>query len=133
MDNPVVWIVDADHWPRAELRALLIERGHDAIGIETLRDAVLRARLPGAALPAVVVVDLGGQDAGEALVSAVFATRVPVIAIGGAIEWEQERGRGHDWTVFLRRPVTLGEIADAVAQRVIARSPTRTGARDIIE
>jgi FixJ family two-component response regulator len=118
MDKPVVWIVDADHWPRAELRALLIERGYDAIGIETLRDAVLRARLPGAALPAVVVVDLAAQDAREALVSALFATRVPAIAVGGAIEWEQERGRGHGWTEFLRRPVTLGEIADAVARRV---------------
>ena len=47
MDKPVVWIVDADHWPRAELRALLIERGYDAIGFESLVDAVLRAAAAG--------------------------------------------------------------------------------------
>ena len=104
MDKPGVWVVDADHWPRAELRALLIERGYDVMGIETLADAVLRARLPGAALPAVIVVDLAAQDAGEALLAALFATHVPIIAIGGG------------WAAFLRRPVTLGDIADAVAR-----------------
>jgi FixJ family two-component response regulator len=116
MDKPGVWVVDADHWPRAELRALLIERGYDAMGIETLADAVLRARLPGAALPAAIVVDLAAQDAGEALVAALFATHVPVIAIGGALEWEQPSGHGGGWAAFLRRPVTLGDIADAVAR-----------------
>jgi hypothetical protein len=77
MDKPGVWVVDADHWPRAELRALLIERGYDAMGI---------------------------------------ATRVPVIAIGGAVEWEQTGVRGGAWAACLRRPVTLGDIADAVAR-----------------
>ena len=121
MDKPGVWIVDADHWPRAELRALLIERGYDAMGIETLADAVLRARLPGAALPAIIVVDLAAQDTGAALLAALFATRVPVIAIGGAIEWEQESVRGGAWATRLHRPISLGDIAEAVA-RVLPRS-----------
>ena len=116
MDKPGVWVVDADHWPRAELRALLIERGYDVMGIETLPDAVLRARLPGAALPAVIVVDLAAQDVGAALLAALFATRVPAIAIGGALEWEQESVRGGAWAARLHRPVTLGDIADAVAR-----------------
>ena len=120
-EKPVVWLVDNDHWPRAELRALLIERGYDAVGIETLRDAVLRARLPGAVMPAVIVVDLAAQDAGEALLAALFATRVAVIAIGGAVEWQQESARGRGWAAFLRRPITLGEIADAVARSLTPR------------
>jgi FixJ family two-component response regulator len=114
MDKPVVWIVDADHWPRAELRALLIERGYDAMGIETVRDAVLRARLPRPELPSVIVVDLASLDGSEALLAALFETGVPSIAIAGAVAGEQERARHRGWAVFLRRPVTLGEIADAV-------------------
>jgi hypothetical protein len=38
---PVVWIIDPDQWPRAMLRAELIERGVDAVGLpETLRRPV---------------------------------------------------------------------------------------------
>src|SRR5215471_17474158 len=31
-DPTVVWIIDAEQWPRALLRAELIERGFDAVG-----------------------------------------------------------------------------------------------------
>ena len=33
----VVWIIDVDQWPRAMLRAELIERGYDAVGYVTVR------------------------------------------------------------------------------------------------
>lgn len=115
MDRPVVWIVDADHWPRAELRALLIERGYDAVGIETLGDAVMRTRPPRAELPSVIVVDLSALDGSESLLPALFETRVPAIAVAGAVEGERASVRDGGWAVFLRRPVTLGEIADAVS------------------
>ena len=59
---PVIWIVDAEHWPRAGLRAELIERGYDAIGFPTLRDAVLGLRH--IRRPALMVIDLQGQDLG---------------------------------------------------------------------
>jgi hypothetical protein len=115
MDKPVVWIIDADHWPRAELRALLVERGYDAVGIETLGDAVMRTRAPRAELPSVIVVDLSALDGSEALLPALFATRVPAIGVAGAVEGERASVRDGGWAVFLRRPVTLGEIADAVS------------------
>src|SRR5689334_9573424 len=41
-DAPVVWIVDAEHWPRAYLRAELIERGYDAVGFVGVREALAR-------------------------------------------------------------------------------------------
>jgi hypothetical protein len=117
-DKPTVWIVDADHWPRAELRALLIEQGYDAVGFETLRDAVLRLRLPGARPPAAFVVNLIGQDVGDALLAALAAAHVPVVAIGGAVEAEDPRVRAQPFTEFLRRPITIGEIAGAAARVV---------------
>ena len=50
-----IWIVAADHWPRALLRAELIERGYDATGFATLEDAVRRLMLPPARRPALLV------------------------------------------------------------------------------
>lgn len=115
MNQPVVWVVDSDHWPRAELRALLIERGYDAIGFETLLDAVTG---PGrtARPPAVIVIDLAAQGSADVACAALLAERIAVIAVGGAVAAEDEWLRGRPWAEFLRRPVTLGEIADAVAR-----------------
>jgi hypothetical protein len=122
MNEPVVWIAESEHWQRAELRALLIERGYDAIGFETLRDAVLRARLPGAVLPAAMVIDLTAQVANDALLSAVFDAGIPIVAVAGVVEAQDAGVRGRPWAAFLRRPITLGEIADAVARAAPARA-----------
>ena len=122
MNEPVVWIAESEHWQRAELRALLIERGYDAIGFETLRDAVLRARLPGAVLPAAMVIDLTAQVANDALLSVVFDAGIPIVAVAGVVEAQDAGVRGRPWAAFLRRPITLGEIADAVARAAPARA-----------
>jgi DNA-binding NtrC family response regulator len=114
---PEVWIIDSDHWARACLRAELIERGYDAIGFESAAQAQAAAGSgAGVRVPQVVVVDLADQ--GEALVgvSAValrFAQQgVSLVAIGRAL------ARSADvegpWAVHLHRPITLGQIADAV-------------------
>jgi hypothetical protein len=52
IDRPVVWIIDAEQWPRALLRAELIEAGYEAIGFVRLALAQWRAGAGAAALPA---------------------------------------------------------------------------------
>jgi len=42
------------------------------------------------------------------------------VAIGGATEWEDEHLRTRPWAGFLRRPVTIGEVAGAV-DRLLAK------------
>ena len=49
-----IWIVSADHWPRALVRAELIERGYDATGFATLEDAVTGLMLTRARRPALL-------------------------------------------------------------------------------
>jgi len=70
---PVVWIVDVEQWPRAMLRAELIERGFDAAGYVTVRDAI-------DSLPwrrsAAIVVDLRGQPL--PLVERLLGSSVPL-------------------------------------------------------
>jgi DNA-binding response OmpR family regulator len=104
---PVVWIIDAEQWPRALLRAELIERDLDAVGYITVRDAVdsLPWRMPDA-----IVVDLRGQPI--PLVERLRQLNVPIVIVAGAPElYDLPEG---EWAAVLRRPVTIGEIAERV-------------------
>ena len=102
----VIWIIDAEQWPRALLRAELIERGFDAVGYVTVRDAIdsLPERCPDA-----IVVDLRGQPL--PLVERLPKIGVPVVVIGGALELS-ELPEG-PWIV-MQRPVSIGDVADRI-------------------
>jgi DNA-binding NtrC family response regulator len=125
MERTPVWIVDSEHWPRAYLRAELIERGYDAEGFVTLTELLVRLALA-PARPALVVIDLHGQGAqasqesNDRRLTHLLGAGFPVLAIGGVTEWEDERLRTRRWARFLRRPLTIGEIAEEV-DRVLAR------------
>jgi FixJ family two-component response regulator len=108
-----IWLVDSDHWPRAYLRAELIERGYDVDGFVELTDLLARLALT-PARPALVVVDLQGQELKERGLVALLTAGFPVVAIGGATEWGDEPLRTRGWARFLRRPLTIGEVADEV-------------------
>jgi hypothetical protein len=118
-DPPVVWVIGADHWPRAFLRAELIERGLDAIGFASARDAVARMVADrSAARPALAVIDLHDQLIPDRALATLLAAGFPVIALGGAAEWADQTLRARPWALFLRRPLTIGALADA-AQRTL--------------
>jgi hypothetical protein len=114
-DGKVVWIVDADHWPRASLRAELLERGYEAIGFESARDAVLALALGRTPRPQLVAVDLTGQTADLASLRALLRAGAPAVGVGGALEWSSPAVESLGWAARLRRPVTIGAIAAAVA------------------
>jgi DNA-binding response OmpR family regulator len=103
----VVWIIDAEQWPRALLRAELIERGFDAVGHVTADDAIksLPWRPPDA-----IVVDLRSQHLPD--VERLLEIGVPVLVIGGRPEIHDLPKR--EWAAVMRRPVSIGEIADRV-------------------
>jgi hypothetical protein len=112
-EAPVVWIVDADHWPRASLRAELLERGYEAVGFESARAAVLALAFGHTQRPAVVVVDLAGQTTDLPSLEALLRAGAPAVGVGGAVEWGSEAVARLAWSATLRRPVTVGTIADA--------------------
>jgi hypothetical protein len=114
-------VIGAERGPRAALRAELIERGHDAIGFETLRDAVLAGRLRGARPPALVLIDLQDQAVDDRWLDALFAPGSPVVAVAGAAEEGDARLRARPWARWLRRPITLGAIADAIVDFAAGR------------
>jgi hypothetical protein len=117
-----VWIIGSDHWPRAYLRAELIERGYDAVGYVGIRDALIDLALAPSRRPRLVVIDLLGQLEDETLVAALFRQDAPVVALAGATAATEEPLLHHPWTVFLRRPLTIGQVADVVDGR-LAHAP----------
>jgi DNA-binding response OmpR family regulator len=117
--GPPIWIVDSDHWPRAYLRAELLEHGYDAAGFETLKDALLTLALPRARRPALLIIHLPGQTIDDDARTALARARIPILAVAGA-------GRADDQSLAplagtLHRPLTIGAIADAV-DRLIDRA-----------
>jgi len=105
----VIWIIDTEQWPRAYLRAELIERGYDAVGYLTVDDAAgtIATRFPDAA-----VLELRGVSRRE--VELLFKAGVPVIGIVShpPPEWLAE----FPWAALLHRPLSIGEIVEKIAQ-----------------
>ena len=108
MSVPVIWIIDAEQWPRALLRAELIERGFDAVGYITVRDEIDALPLR---KPDVIVVELRGQPL--PLVERLLGIGAPVVVVGGTPEINDLPDLA--WASVMRRPVSLGEIADRAA------------------
>jgi hypothetical protein len=118
---PVVWIVDADHWPRAYLRAELIERGYDAVGFVTLRAALARLatlRFRRAGRPELIVVDLHELAVDDPLLAGLRRAGAPVLGVADAAAAADPLVRGFPWAALLRRPLTIGDIADVVEERL---------------
>ena len=119
--GPVVWVIDSDQWPRALLRAELIERGYDAIGFTSVAEAITRLALDRRRRPRLVLVALAGQELTRTGVALLSAGGVPVIGVAGEVQ-VASAPEHLGLTALIRRPVSLGEIAEAVEQ-VAPRMP----------
>jgi DNA-binding response OmpR family regulator len=116
--EPVIWIIDSEQWPRACLRAELIERGYDAYGFVTIRDALEWFARPASAKPECIVLELRGQKLTGQLVQAIRSPQVPIIVLGGSAELNEPLIEEQQWEAVLRRPVSLGTIADVIQNRL---------------
>ncbi len=96
------------------MRAELIERGYDAVGFVQLSDALSAMRRAGSARPEVIIFDLRGQQFTSAELYALAHCGIPIIIIAGIQELSDPRVNQFKWAEVLKRPVTVGEIADAV-------------------
>lgn len=118
---PRVILVIPDQWPRALLRAELRERGYDAVGAKDLVDALgIPASDPDRGPVRLVLLDHRVLAGPEDLLLFRLRSRhgdSPVVLLASATA-APERGA---WARVLRRPLSIGEIADAVAALVPLR------------
>ena len=117
----VVWIVDSEQWPRACLRAELIERGYDAVGFLELDQAMAAIRAPDLRKPRAIVLELRDQVLTPLTLEALSDSKIPVIVLAGALEMNNPLVGDFTWAAVLSRPFALGNVADAV-ERVLAGS-----------
>ena len=118
---PVVWIVDSEQWPRACLRAELIERGCDVRAYLDL-DAALADAARGFPPPRVLVLELGDQKLDEARLDALERLGAAVVVLGRAIDLADPLVRGRRFASIMPRPVSLGEVADKVEALAAVRT-----------
>jgi hypothetical protein len=112
--EPVLWIIDSEQWPRACLRAELIERGYNPYGFISIVDALDSFSRGIAAKPEALVLELRGQNLTPQLVDAIRNLGVPTILLAGNLELTDPLIAQHRWDIVLKRPFSLGTIADLI-------------------
>jgi DNA-binding response OmpR family regulator len=125
---PRVLLVMPEQWPRALLRAALREVGYDAIGTRTVRGArTLLTSGEGRGPVRLILLDQDAltHDAQIDLDKLRRAADAPLVLLAPATRRVSEGV----WTGVLRRPLTVGELAQAIERLV----PLSTEARRPID
>src|SRR5262249_23768451 len=120
--EPVLWLVDSEQWPRACLRAELIERGYDCYGFITIADALNSLSRGKSPKPEAIILELRAQNVNHQLIESIWDLKTPTILLGGGPELNDDVIRSHTWSVVLKRPFSLGTIADLV-QKLVPGTP----------
>lgn len=116
--KPIIWIIDSQHWPRANLRAELIERGFEVVGYINPAHALAAFRYPRIERPHFIILELCDLPLERHEIEAMVRIGVPIILLGGSTELNQKLIREFQWAAILQRPFTIGTVADAVEKLV---------------
>jgi hypothetical protein len=114
---PRILLVMATQWPRALLRAALREIGYDAVGTRTVSGArLLLASGEGRGPVRLILMDQDAltENAQADLDRLRRATDAALVLLAPATRRVSEGS----WTGVLRRPVTVGELAQAIERMV---------------
>lgn len=107
---PRVLLLIEDQWPRALLRAALLEAGYDAVGARSLGEALgYPANVPDRGPLRVVVVDQQVLRAEDATLLPQLLRREgePVAVLLASATAVNPEG---PWRLVLRRPLTIGDV-----------------------
>ena len=112
--QPIIWIIDSQQWPRAYLRAELIERGFDAIGFIQLSQALSALDDPHDLKPRLIVLELRGQPFTQNELDTLARSGIQTIALCGMAELNEKSVREFKWAARLQRPFTIAQVVDLV-------------------
>jgi hypothetical protein len=113
-NEPVLWIVDSEQWPRVLIRAELIERGYDPYGFILLTDALDAYKEGKAAKPRVLVLELRGQELTDNTLREIARLNVPVILLGSGSDFRDPAIGKFQCVHNLKRPFSVGQVVDLV-------------------
>ena len=112
---PQVLVISNEQWPRALLRAELEQAGYDAVGAETVSEAMHQSIADPERPVQLVVVDSGIASA-EAEAMAQLRRRYPGVPF--VVIQRAGPAPPGPWTASLHRPVTIGDIVAAVRKLI---------------
>jgi hypothetical protein len=127
--EPVIWIIDRQQWPRAYLRVELIERGFDAIGFIELFEVITALNDPNYPKPRLIVLEIYDLSFKRDELDTLARTGIPMIVLGGSVELNEELVRNFRWVAAMRRPFTIGKVADVV-EELFGRKIQRVDSRE---
>jgi len=120
MPPPRILLVMPEHWPRALLRAELIERGYDVIGAPDLATALLcRPAEKGRGPVRVILIDQDALMEPQIRLFDLLVSRHPKQRLMLLARAQLETPPG-DWHDIVRKPALIGEIASAIERALPA-------------
>ena len=116
MPPPRILLVMPEHWPRALLRAELIERGYDVIGAPDLATALLcRPAEKGRGPVRVILIDQDALVEPQSRLLELLVSRHPEPRLVLFARAQMQTPPGN-WHAVVRKPALIGEIASALEQ-----------------
>jgi DNA-binding response OmpR family regulator len=116
--EPVIWIISSEQWPRAMLRAELIEHSIDAIGYLTMDQALIELSRWPSQKPQAIILDLSDQDITRERFRALVREDIPIVILGGSVELGNPIIREFTWAGTFRRPFMIREVVALIDQLV---------------
>ena len=116
--KPVIWIIDREQWPRANLPTLLLDQGFDALGFIELDGALAALKDPHYPKPFIVVLELHGLSPTKEDLDTLGRLSIPMVGLAGAVEMSQEWIRKIQWAALIPRPNTIGQVVDTIERLV---------------
>ncbi len=123
MGGKTIWVISGEQWLRACIRAELIERGYEAVGFYTLADA--GNEIGRRSRPDVILVDLHGQVINPSEMEGMASLQIPIVGIAALDAPADPRITQFTWAEMLRRPLTIGEVADKI-EDLLGRNASQT-------
>ena len=110
----MIWLIDNNHWERADIRAQLIELGFQVEGFVSIFHALSMLYREIIEKPDLIILELHdliyrGPDVDELL-----RLGGPVVLLTGVFEDDRELLVKHKWAAVLRRPFSIGQLSDLV-------------------
>ena len=111
---PVIWLIDNNHWERADIRAQLIELGFQVEGFVNIFHALSMFHRQIVERPRLLILELHNLAYQVSDLNELFRLGAPVILLTGVFEDDRELLEKHKWAAVLRRPFSIGQLADLV-------------------
>jgi len=111
--RPLIWIIDNNHWERANIRAALMERCCEVEGFVSIFHAVVMLYREIVEKPDAVVLEIKNLPYRRPELDELARVGAPIVLLTGVYNDRELAGK-QKWAAVLRRPFTIGRVISTV-------------------